>query len=213
MTIAGVLMLIVTVLAPVLRAETRETVERIVDFQFAHLFELIGDQSALGTVTPLFVVGDFNGDNVPDLAGLVQLSENGRLLLAEYPAKFETLATVSKPAGKGLKLNRYGGARLSFRWLREEAARATLLAIIQGTPRGGWLQTRKNRRFVLVSFSYADASKMVVSRTPLRPASAGDASLVAPPRLIGDAIRILNDRNEGMALYWDGQLYRWYPIE
>ena len=161
-------------------------------------------------ISPRYLVGDFNGDGVQDIAVSVQLN---RHISAEDESK--PSFSFEKAPGPGPSTVGEQGSDSGF--AIGDLARyqkLTILAVIHGSKSKGWNESQPEQRFVIVDAWHLSKKLMSLYRGKLKPAPYGDEpSIVKPPELFGDAILMLDQTNTGTAVYWDSSRHRWYPID
>lgn len=175
--------------------------QALVKREFEGLFEADGQ-----TISPSHLVGDFNGDDVVDVAIYVRLSQS-----IDPSDKAEPRFWFGKPLGPGMRDDdkRYTFKMGDLARYRSEP----ILIVLHGKAEPDPTGSEPKQRFVIVDGWDADAVTMRSYRGKLWPAAAGDSPIEPPPHLLGDAILILGRENRGTALYWDGNRYRWYPVD
>lgn len=195
---------------------TKDEVQAVIDKAFNNLF-IIDDRK----VTPAWLVADFNGGKVQDIAVLAQLRPN---TLTKENAKSFPSFSLYQPITDGGKTNSKNKRQIkryrTILTLSDLAVSKTdfvpLLIIIHGTPNRLWEASEPQQRFVLLDAMSIGAAKMKVYRGKLKPAPVGDSPKVFPPRLSNDAILFLfsSDKDsEGDILYWGKDGYYWYPFK
>ena len=190
-------------------------VEHAVSANLGPFFVLtkVTDTPCSGT-TP-FLVGDFNGDGTEDLAAQVALRDEAVLADPEEALRaVSRVAFVGKPLATGLNARRSNDGRIAVRVFLRNYREIPLLLLVHGVRGSGWKGAKVNRHFVLAALGNGCPDRMILSREPLRQAAfADELRPIPPPSFCGDSIRLLDSKGRGEAIYWDGHLYRWYPIE
>jgi hypothetical protein len=160
-------------------------------------------------ISPSYLVGDFNGDGVKDIAVSVRLN---RQLSTEDKSK--PPFSFEKAFGPGSStLGEEGEQGLATGDLARYQELA-ILAIIHGSPNDGWNNSQAKQKFVVVDAWRLGTKLMSLYRGKFKPTPYGDETRVTePPQLLGDAILMLDQTNAGTAVYWDGARYRWYPVD
>jgi len=177
-------------------------VQKVVQDDFGDVFRLNAARRNQ-RISPPFITGDFDGDGKTDLAVLVSVRPEQTSLRS-----FQTL-TITKALGRGVSAAEAKSAQLSLSELAENFRESIVLLIIHDFARTGG----KASRFALIDFCNNGDVKMTASRKPLKTAATGDSRKIAAPRLRGDALMFLDNKNAGTAVYWDGGRYLWYPVE
>jgi hypothetical protein len=183
---------------------TPEQVATLLASEFGGLFKV--DER---NITPSYLVGDFNGDGVEDLAASVrldrQISTDDK---SKPPFSFEK-AYGPGPSTLGEQSEENGFTMGDLARYHE----LPILAVIHGSTKDGWKNSQPEQRFVVVDAWHLGKKMMSLYHGRLKPASYGDEPrLIQPPQLLGDAILMLDKANAGTAVYWDGATYRWYPV-
>jgi hypothetical protein len=181
-----------------------EEIIALLSIEFSGLFKV--DRQ---NISPSYLVGDFNGDGVEDIAVSVQLN---RHVSAEDKSKlpfyFEK-APGPGPSTVGEQGNDSGFVMGDLARYKDLA----ILAVIHGSKSNGWSQTQAEQRFVIVDAWHLGQKLMTLFHGKIKPASYGDEPrVIDPPELLGDAVLMLDQTHTGTAVYWDGARYRWYPI-
>ena len=159
------------------------------------------------TLTPHFIVADFDNDGAPDLFVAVRRAKIVRIQdKSEPPFKFQDVIDPESPASAALKLTMgdLGRPKDGRFWV-----------VLHNLHTGKVAQCpSKQRKFVLSFPGGKGISTIRVFHGKKLPfGTIGDAKEdEPPPELKGDAILLLDDQSYGEALYWDGSRYRWYPF-
>ena len=177
---------------------------RIID-TFQGVFASIRGPNSLEVplkLVPQVFCGDLNGDGLVDYAilGTVQdTADQTRLESLEF----------YKPLSKNMSIARYR-ARLMGKEILAYKTRPVLFVLLSHRlPQG---QSRY-RGIAIVDFLETDATRMQPMHNPIPNVGYPDAiSTTAPPRLKGVAIAFINPKGDGSLLYWDGTIFRWYPV-
>jgi len=150
------------------------------------------------THNPNFLVGDFNGDGVEDLAVVTKPADNSLNEINNELANWilEDPGTVPIP-----------GTKAATQLIRPKPVRVqkgdTLLAIIHGVGAQGWRNPEARQTYLLKNG--AGSNMIVQSANTLR--SSRDKSKLPPLR--GDAISQTLGVRSGL-LFWTGAKYAWY---
>ncbi|MGH9970523.1 MAG: hypothetical protein ACREBG_22405 [Pyrinomonadaceae bacterium] len=184
---------------------TEEQVAALLESEFGGLFKL-----DTRTISPSYIVGDFNGDGTEDIAIPVrlnlQLSTEDK---TKPPFSFEK-AQGPGPSTLGEQGHESGLTMGDLARYKE----LPILVIIHGSMKDRWKNSRPEQRFVVVDAWRLGKKVMSLNHGKLKPTPYGDEpQVVEPPRLLGDAILMLDPANAGTAVYWDGARYRWYPVD
>jgi hypothetical protein len=161
------------------------------------------------TVFPSYMVGDLNGDEVKDIIIIARLIEDGELnKISQLPFNLD------KPLGAGVNSKQdVTTGELTLEDLKRYTNEPVVI-ILHGVPGNLWRTNQPQKRFVLLDAMHNDTKTMKLSRGRIKPAFAGDErKRVPPPSLKGDAILFIAPDDTGLAVYWDGQRYRWYPLK
>jgi len=191
---------------PTQRAKlNEEEVITLLSLEFSGLFK-IDDQH----ISPSYLVGDFNGDGIQDIAISVQL--NRQVSAAD---KSKPLFSFEKAPGPGPSTVGEQGSDSGFAigdLVRYQDL--AILAVIHGSKNKGWNESQPEQRFVIVDAWHLGKKLMSLYRGKLKPTPYGDEPrIIQPPEFFGDAILMLDQTNTGTAVYWDGARYRWYPVD
>jgi hypothetical protein len=188
-------------------SESTEQIRGVLAKEFGGLMD-IDDR----TISPTFLMGDFNGDGVADLAIAVRVNrEIDPEDPSEMPFRFEKAygpgpSTVGEPD--------YGPSFTIGVLAHYRRNNFSMLAIIHGTRELGFTETMPQQRILVVDAWHLGKKRMSLFKGKLEPAAYGDEpETVAPPQLLGDAILMIGPENSGTAVYWDGARYRWYPVD
>jgi len=159
------------------------------------------------TISPNFVVGDFDNDGAPDLFVAVRLARSVSIDdKSEPPFNYQDVIDSTSPASSALKL-RMGDLT------RPKDGR--FWVVLHHLPAGKIAQcSSKQQKFVLLFVEDKGTSTIrVFHGKRLPPGTIGDPKEDEPPPwLKGDAILLVDDKSYGEALFWDGTRYRWYPF-
>lgn len=179
---------------------TDAQLQALLKMEFEGLFEPNGK-----TISPSYLLGDFNGDDVLDIAIPVRLIRS-----IEASDKTESPFWFGKPLGPGMAQDdeRYRFKMGDLNRYRNES----ILIVLHGVAGRGWNHSEPKQKYVIVDGWDAGKINMASYRGKLKPVAAGDGAIEPPPRLLGDAILMLGQENKGTALYCDGNKYRWYPV-
>jgi hypothetical protein len=184
------------------RVFSQQEVESLVHQCFDGLFR--GDTT---TLAPGFVVGDFDGDMVPDLFVTVRRTRSIDVGDSTQPpfnlqdVLDSTSSATAVPPPRMGDLGR-GEDRLFFVVLHHFAADTQAQC------------PSKLQKFVLLfATDKGNTTIKVFHGKKLPPGTIGDPKEDQPPPLLkGDAILLVDDESIGQALFWDGKRYRWYPF-
>ena len=160
-------------------------------------------------IVPCFVTGDFNGDGFLDLAAIVRINRAFGLESDRRSAPF----LIRKPpvTSSDTSVHKNQGPRFADLLARHWTG--PILFIVHGSSKGpDQRRGLKSGKFAMIDFMDYVATTMLVSRTPLRLGVAGDSPELSSPKLLGDAIRFVDSKGEGTAIYWNGSEYRWHPL-
>jgi len=152
-------------------------------------------------LTPHYVTADFNSDGLPDLAVAVwQCVDSSRDVEGTLPFRLFNLGEVSPPK---LPPER---SELSLLLRCRE-----LLVILHGQTGRAFQDTPQQGRFALAAAIRGGDKELAVFRGRLKPAKLGDEPKpIPPPR--GEVTAVVpNWKGEGMAVYWNGANYSYYP--
>jgi hypothetical protein len=164
--------------------------------------ESAGLLSLAGAVSPNYLVGDYNGDQLLDIAAVVALKRKvaqDERSGSRFSISKPCVSKSDQPTALAItNLERYEGEKL--------------LVIFHGSQRG-LDNFRSGRRFIVLDVIDRATSKLLLFRGKLKPAVAGDEPRpLSPPLLKGDAILLLGNDSSGAAVYWRGNGYCWYPV-
>lgn len=185
---------------------TSEQVEALVQEEFGGLFKVAGN-----SFSPFYIIGDFNGDKVDDIAISVAVN-----CCIDPTDRTQTPFWFGKPLWAGAPSERESECKLAKGNLAGYHDRPALgvLAMIHGSSERGWSYSQPQQKFVLVDGWDIPKKTMKLYRGQLKPTIAGDEPKPSPPpHLFGDAILMITEGDKGTVLYWDGKRYRWYPID
>ena len=195
---------------------TKDEAQAVIDKAFNNLF-IIDDRK----ITPAWLVADFNGDKIQDIAVLAQLRPN--TLTKENARSFPSFSLYQPITGGGKiisknkrQIERYRTALTLSNLAVSKTGPGLLLIIIHGLPNRLWEQSEPQQRFVLLDAMSIGAIEMKVYREKLKPAPVGDSPSATPPLLRADAIQFLfslDKNSEGDVLYWDKDGYYRYPFK
>lgn len=184
-----------------------EQVIALLETEFGGLFQVDVDER---TISPAYLIGDFNGDGVKDIGISVRLSRD-----VDPNDKSKPAFSFEKAEGPGPSTLGEKGHEPTF--TIGDLARyrnLPILAVIHGTRERGWRGSQPQQKFAVVDAWYLHKKTMRLYRGALKPAPNGDdPEIPPPPHLLGDAILMIIQGNTGTAVYWDGARYRWYPID
>jgi hypothetical protein len=161
------------------------------------------------TISPSYLIGDFNGDGIDDIAVPVKLShELDSNNKAKTPFWFDKAGACTGQLPEGVytspptftmsDLARYRG------W--------PILLVIHGTRESGWNNTQPQQQFVIVDAWDQGKKIMSLYRGKLKPVPNGDNPQIVTPPHFGDALLMLIEGGKGTAILWDGEGYCWYPV-
>lgn len=177
----------------------------LLSVEFSGLFKL--DEQ---NISPSYLVGDFNGDGVQDIAVSVRLN---RQISPDDKSKSPFSFEKAPGPGPDTLSEEGNGSGFAIGDLARYQDLA-ILAIIHGSMRNDWNESQPEQRFVIVDAWHLGKKLMTLYRGKLKPTPYGDEpSVIQPPKLLGDAILMLDETNVGTAVYWDGARYRWYPVD
>ena len=181
---------------------SQQEVESLVHQCFDGLF-----RADTSTLAPGFVVGDFDGDKIPDLFVTVRRTRSIDVGDTSQPPFNLQDVLHAASAANALPTPTMGDIgrgedRLFYVILHHLAADTKVQC------------PSKLQRFVLFFATDKGNTKIrVFHGTKLPPGTIGDPKEEQPPpRLKGDAILLVDDESIGQALFWDGSQYRWYPF-
>lgn len=177
---------------------SKEDLEKIVLSASDGLFEV---DSAI--LFPYYLLGDYNGDGIDDLVIAVKLVNN-MLVESDKPLPFwagkPTYGKNGKESHHIYKISKY---KDMARYKTER-----VLLILHGAMQKDW---QYDQKFALLDAMNFDSDYMERFKGNLPQTVAGDEKPQPPPKLLGYAILLLHDR-QGLAIYWDGKGYSWYPV-
>jgi hypothetical protein len=195
------------------RSQTQEAIKRtppkeeqvatLLRSEFGDLFILDGRD-----VSPSYMVGDFNGDGVEDIAISVRVNRVINPDDRSTPPFFfeKAFGPGTSTVGEEIEKDRFAiGALARYKDL-------TILLVIHGSSRQQW--NNSEQKFVIVDAWHLGKKMMSLHQgRELKPSAYGDEpQIIPPPQLLGDAILMLDGESVGTAVYWDGARYRWYPV-
>jgi hypothetical protein len=182
-----------------------EQVRALVATEFGDLFQ-VDDQ----TFSPYYLVGDFNGDGFEDILVTVRLKHeldpNDK---SSPPFWFKQPGPVCPPKKKCIDDAAYTytmGELAGFRG-------GLMLTVIHGAPELGWINSQPQQKFLITSAWNKYTKYIRVFRGKLPTAPIGDDPVIPPsPSADRDTILLLDDKNTGTAVHWEGGDYHWYPV-
>lgn len=163
--------------------------------------------SADHTLTPSFVVGDFDGDGTQDLFVPVRLGRSvNRKNRSRTPFNYQEVLDPASPASVALNL-RMGDLAIVENW--------PLFVVVHGLSKARMTRCSESRYKFLLLFAMNKGTtsiKLFNGKKLPRGTINDPKEDQPPPRLKGEAILLLDPDGEGSAIYWDGARYRWYPV-
>lgn len=180
---------------------SKDDISSIVKSEFGSLI-VMGNRG----ITNDFVIGDFNGDGIMDIT--VSVHPRNGLDKADHtilPFQFYKPNAFEECKFDMSDLARYQESFIRF---PDEG----MIVILHGSTLSGWEKIDKHNKHLLVDGWSLLPKTMKLFNGKLKSEQIGDAPLAVPPKLIGDAVWLLNhDTDEGDIIYWNGQSYSWYP--
>lgn len=160
--------------------------------------------TSVQNVTPRAACLDLNGDGLRDAIYF------GTLPTSNVTEQQLSAIEFFKPLAMGQNTGNTR-SRLTATEAHSYVSRPVLFILLtQGKKRG------RPRLVALVDFLNSDASRVLRVRRDDRINAAAYPDSVGtspPPKLIGEGMSFVGRRGSGTLIYWDGQLFRWYPID
>jgi hypothetical protein len=196
---------------------TKEQIQSLINKEFGQLF-LVDSLY----ISPTYLVGDFNGDGIKDLAVLVRPRKT-----IDPNDKTKPTFWLDEPITGGIykttSKRRLDKAEREWRERHQAFTIGDLaryrqvllpeIVIIHGTEGRMWENSEPQQRFVVLGGMDHDADRMRLYRGKLKSMAIGDSPGGIPHKLVGDAL-LFTYRNEGGAvIYWLNGDYYWYPWE
>lgn len=169
-----------------------------------------------GYMYPNHVIGDFNNDNVKDVAILVRPSKSLKSDDASKPDFWLNAVHWGSSKFQNAR-GRKNREKLYYQSTLGELAMhrnllVPIIAIIHGTPGKLWNSSKATQKFVVLGGINGTSDRMGLYRGTLHPRPIGDIGIIPPPKLIGDAL-LFTSAGLGTVVYWDAGDYYWYPFE
>lgn len=159
------------------------------------------------TLAPGFVVGDFDGDGTNDLFVPARLARTlDKKDKSKLPFNYQDVLDPAAPASVALDLRRGDLAQVET-W--------PLFAIVHGMDKAtkGRCSASRGKFLLLFPMDKGTTALELFQGEGLPFGTIGDRKEdQPPPRLKGNAVLLLDSHREGLAIYWDGARYRWYPF-
>jgi len=157
-------------------------------------------------ITPAYLRGDFNGDGAVDLAIIAFLN-----VKVDFDPQPLTTFVIDKAYPPNYRAT-YKFTPQNLKGYRDSGL--PLLVVFHGATDTNVVDFKIKERFIILSGIDNYSKKALLFRGALKPAVAGDEPrVIPPPKLVGDAIVILDDQNTGNAIFWYGGRYCYYPVE
>lgn len=191
---------------------SKEELEAILSSEFQGML-VLDDR---GYISPNHIIGDFNNDNIKDIAILARPSKNLNRDDTSKP-DFWLSSTHWGSSNFQKATGRRHREKLYYQYTLGELAMyrnllVPIIAIIHGDPDKPWSGSKPRQKFVVLEGIDGTSDRMELYRGGLNPRPIGDIGIVPPPKLIGDAL-LFTSAGVGTVVYWDRGGYYWYPFE
>lgn len=180
----------------------KQAVKQLIKQEFNNFFYL---EEKAG-ISPSFLIGDTNGDGIDDIVAIVHV----RGMIDESSITKPSF-WLGKPLGTGMNSKAYKDHYFTIGDLSRYKGEP-ILVIIHGSGKASKKREHPYYKYALLDAMDNGVNKMSFQRTPLTASTiTNEREAKLPPKLIGAAVLLTLD-NSGTAIYWDGERYRWYPV-